>query len=154
MTLRQHEHLRAEGHARGDGRHVREGHERLENGHLRRIGARRAAGDRVAHHHVIEHVNMVVPDLLDSLGQAGHALRPFAVRDARELDGQLHRRASATRWSGEPSRRAIVRRVKCVPSPKVGCQHECFPAPPTTITLMSSGVRTIGSIVSGESTTW
>ena len=96
VTLRQHEHLRAEGHARGDGRHVREGHERLEDGHLRRIGTGRATFDRIAHHNVVEHVDVVVADLLDGLREPEHATRSLAVGDTGELDGELHDCTSGT----------------------------------------------------------
>ena len=90
VPLRQHEHLGAERHARGHGGDGREGHQRLEDRHGRRVRAGRAAGDRVAHHDVVEHVDVVVADLLEGLGEAQHTLGPFAIRDAGELDGQLH----------------------------------------------------------------
>jgi hypothetical protein len=90
VALRQHEHLGAEAYARGDGRHVREHHQRLEDRHLRRIRAGRPAFHRVAHHDVVEHVDVVVADLLEGPSQLHHALGPFAIRDAREFDGELH----------------------------------------------------------------
>src|SRR6185503_9718228 len=47
---------------------------------------------------------------------------------------------------------STTRRVKRVPSPNVGCQQECLPAPPATMIEMSSGRLTIESIVSDAST--
>jgi len=69
MPLRQHEHLGAERHARGDGREVRERHQGLEDRHGGRVRTDGAAGHRIAHDDVIEHVDVVVTDLLD---RAGH----------------------------------------------------------------------------------
>src|SRR4029434_7243229 len=60
-------------------------------------------GHRVTHHDVVEHVDVVVADLLDGLGQAHHALRPFAIRDARKLYGQLHDLLTVGPSTGGPS---------------------------------------------------
>src|SRR4030095_11984384 len=60
------------------------------------------------------------------------------------LHGLLLR--SLTLASGLPSRRAMTRRAGRVWSPKVGCQHECLPAPPATMTRMSPGVFTTGPL--------
>ena len=46
--------------------------------------------DRIAHHDVIEHVDVVVADLLDGARELPDGLGTFAIRDAGELDGQLH----------------------------------------------------------------
>ncbi len=94
LALRQHEHLRAERHARGDGREVRERHQGFQDGHGRVVGSGGAPVDGDAHDHVVEHVDVVVPDLLDGAGETGHGARALAVRHAGELDRELHRRKS------------------------------------------------------------
>jgi hypothetical protein len=79
VTLRQHQDLGAERHSRRDSRHVREGHQCLEDRHLRRIRPGSAARHRITHDDVVEHVDVVVSDLLDSLGETHHALRPLSI---------------------------------------------------------------------------
>ena len=62
-------------------------HQRFEDRHLRRVRAGRPAFHRVAHHDVVEHVDVVVADLLDGSSQVHDALGTFAIGDAGELDG-------------------------------------------------------------------
>src|SRR2546426_362703 len=76
---------------RSEGRDVSERHERFQDRHASRVRAGRAAFDRKAHHDVVEHVDVVVTDLLDGPGQAGHGLLALAIRHAGELDRELHR---------------------------------------------------------------
>ena len=79
LTLGQHEHLGAEPDALGHGGDVAERDQRLEDRHVGRVRPRLAAFERVAHHDVIEDVDLVVADPLDRTGQLGDALRTVAV---------------------------------------------------------------------------
>ena len=89
LALRQHQHFGAEGDARGDGGHVGERRQGLENRHrgIVRAGGPPLHGD--AHHHMVEDVDVIVADTLDGGGEPADRGRPFAIADARELDGEL-----------------------------------------------------------------
>ena len=90
VSLRQHQHLGAEADPAGDRGAVGERHQRLEDRHLGRIRAGRPPVGGVAHHHVIEHVELVVADVLDRLGEADGGLGTFAIDDTGKLDRDLH----------------------------------------------------------------
>ena len=89
LALWQHQHLGTEGDTRGDGGHVGERRQGLENRHrgIVRAGGPPLHGD--AHHHMVEDVDVIEADPLDGGGEAADRSRPFAVTDARELDGQF-----------------------------------------------------------------
>ena len=89
LALRQHQHFGAEGDARGHGGHVGERRQGLENRHRGIVWAGRPPLHGDAHHHVVEDVDVIVADPLDGGGEAADRGRPFAVADARELDGEL-----------------------------------------------------------------
>src|SRR5207249_2793128 len=75
---------------------VGERHQGLEDRHGRVVGAGRTPVDRETHHHVVEHVDVVVADLLDRPGETHDPVRAFTVRHARKLDGELHGCTAAT----------------------------------------------------------
>ena len=90
LPLREHEDLGGQADPLGHGGDVAERHERLQDGHLRRVD-RRATGLRgVAHHHVVKHGQVVVADGFDRPRQFDHPGRTLSIRHARKLDGDLH----------------------------------------------------------------
>jgi hypothetical protein len=46
--------------------------------------------DGDAHDHVVEDVDVIVPDPLDGLREVQYRRRPFSIGHARKLDCQLH----------------------------------------------------------------
>jgi hypothetical protein len=91
LPLWQYEHLGGERRPLGHRGDEGEGCERLEHRHLGGIDRCGANVGGVAHDDVVEHGDVVVPDRFDRTSERCDARRTFAVRDAGELDGQLHR---------------------------------------------------------------
>jgi len=63
--------LGAHRHARDGGGEIADRDERLQDPHLRVVWPRRPPGDRMAHHHVVEDVDVVAgPSRYDTLGNS------------------------------------------------------------------------------------
>ena len=96
LALREHEHLGAETDTGGGRSHEAQGHERFHDRHLGRIDGRLARLGGKSHDDVVEHVELVVPDLLDALREPHDAGAAFPVRDTWKFDSQLHGRSPAS----------------------------------------------------------
>jgi len=90
LALRQHQDLGAKADPMRDGGHVGQRRHGFEDGHPWRVEGFLAAVDVVAHHDMVEDIELVVADILDALRQARDVRRTFAIGDAGKFDGQFH----------------------------------------------------------------